>query len=115
MSERNLLELAAKAIGITGLDFYYPEREGHGMYFGPRLPMCEGVLMAAVYSYWNPLKDDGDAFRLAYKLGMDVDMCACWVQYEGRYEIETMECEGGSLSNVREAIVRTAAEIGKLI
>lgn len=60
MTDRELLEAAAKAIGIE-LDFsirgdfppyYVNERGGH--------------------SSWNPLTDDGDAFRLAMKLNMRV-------------------------------------------
>jgi hypothetical protein len=69
MSNRQLLELAAKAAGVTGLDFDYAEREGHGLYFGPRLPAPTGVVQAMNHTYWNPLDNDGDALRLAVKLG----------------------------------------------
>jgi hypothetical protein len=68
MTDRELLEFAAKAAGIGPLDFDYAEREGHGFYFGPRLPMPQGVLMAAKHTYWNPLEDGGNALSLAVML-----------------------------------------------
>jgi hypothetical protein len=71
-TDRELLELAAKAASIGPLDFDYAEREGHGFHMGPRLPMPQGVLMAAMWTYWNPLDDDADALCLAVKCGIDV-------------------------------------------
>ncbi len=56
MSDRELLELAAKAAGMQGCvaDFTNPER----LVFLPDGSSYE----------WNPLTDDGDALRLAVKL-----------------------------------------------
>ncbi|TWI45042.1 hypothetical protein IQ22_04681 [Pseudomonas duriflava] len=55
---------------------------------------------------WNPLEDDGDAFRLAVKLGMfnSVDFYLRFV---------TPEDSSASCSNTRRAIVKAAAEVGQ--
>ena len=55
MTDKELLELAAKAAGYTLEDRYTKQDE----YW----PWCEEV-----DSIWNPLTDDGDALRLADEL-----------------------------------------------
>jgi hypothetical protein len=123
MSERELLELAAKAAGVGPLDFDYAEREGHGFYMGPRLPMPHGVLMAAMWTYWNPLTDDGDALRLAVKLRLSVSTphgnYRAFAQSQDRQRGVDANCGDPSLditdplAATRRAIVRAAAEIGR--
>ena len=93
-SDRELLELAARAAGI--INVFACDAGGREL-----------------EPWWNPLTDDGDALRLAYTLGLDVDMCACWIQYDFEEDMESLEFEGGSLENVRRAIVRAAAAIGE--
>lgn len=67
MSDRQLLEDAAKAAGIeqpTGQDgFVSPD--GTFVYYLD----CEGKTSRR----WNPLTDDGDALRLMTKLGIGVE------------------------------------------
>ena len=103
MSDRELLELAAKAVGVE-LDFsirgdfppyYVNERGGH--------------------SSWNPLTDDGDALRLAVKLRMDVKQWNSLViavkAWNSHAEENTFtQCPYAA---TRRAIVRAAAQIGK--
>ena len=74
---------------------------------------------------WNPIEDDGDALRLAVKLGMEVyvdthpEGCSCTEAQSITYS--TPENAGRSIINhnndpyaaTRLAIVRAAAEIGK--
>lgn len=108
MDDKELLELAAKAAEVGPLDFDYPEREGHGFYMGPRLPMPQGVLMAAMWTYWNPLEDDGDALRLAVKLELDIGFI-----YNDTLVLNVCEGGGDPYVRTRRAIVRAAAEIGK--
>jgi hypothetical protein len=55
MTDRELLESAAKAAGIV--DFVY-------------LGNTEGGWSESLDDYWNPLTDDGDALRLAVKLSL---------------------------------------------
>lgn len=116
MNDRELTELAAKAVGIGPLDFDYAEREGHGFYCGPRLPMPQGVLMAAMWSYWDPLNDDGDALRLAVKLGFGFDVLygsGITMVYKGNLVTIKEPHAEDPFAATRRAIVRAAAEIGK--
>lgn len=104
-TNRELLELAAKAEGIKLLfDPYGVPRDCTGM--DPLMNIFAG-------KPWNPLTDDGDAFRLAVKLKMLVD---CHSQC-ARPLPDSIEWQEGSgpddYANTRLAIVRAAAEIGK--
>ncbi|QKJ67473.1 hypothetical protein HQN60_12580 [Deefgea piscis] len=103
MTDRELLDSAAKAAGIGPLDWDYPALEGHGMFFGPRLQRPKGVVMAAMNKYWNPLADDGDALSLAVHLRMLVD--ADDLSVNGMY----FESGDDRFAAVRRAIVACAA------
>ena len=110
MTDCELLELAAKAAGHK-LEWYIPKA-------GSDEPHIEGI-------DWNPLTDDGDALRLAVKVGISVlQFPACigtkWPQnglparlvgFDPPYE----DISSGQdvLAATRRAIVRAAAEIGK--
>lgn len=100
-SDRELLELAAKAAGyeLKGFDVMRAlVVNEHGHTIG-----------------WNPLTDDGDALRLAVKLGLDLcvspnfRLCA-WSDAASDW----MEEAPGNdpCSAMRRAIVRAAAAIG---
>ena len=104
MTDRELLELAAKAAG------YPPEWKG---------AIKIAVDAPAYERKWNPLADDGDALRLAVKLRIKITghaargatralVCANAHDYQA---LEFYEDEG--FSAARRAIVRVAAEIGK--
>ena len=53
---------------------------------------------------WNPLTDDGDAFRLAVKLGIDISTAQ--VDFYDKHSTDPYAA-------TRRAIVRAAAEIEK--
>jgi hypothetical protein len=55
--------------------------------------------------YWNPLTDDGDAFRLMVKCLPFYTVCYSREDYEA--------CNQDGLAATRRAIVRAAAEIGR--
>lgn len=95
MTDRELLELAAKASGELTPSWY-----GNDAYF-------EGVL-----SRWNPLLDDGDALRLAVKLYMfDGSLFALFLKFRSE---ETLFDGGRSDEEIiRRAFARVAAEIGR--
>lgn len=110
MTDRELLELAAKAAGLHIIAKLHPislyiQSEG-----------CrDGV-------HWNPLADDGDALRLAVDLSLDVEVLhnATQINYDVRgilYHCNVGnregDCNGDSYAATRRAIVRAAAEIGK--
>ena len=114
MNDHELLKLAAKAAGIELVE----------------LDECQDVLSDG--TAWNPLTDDGDALRLAVKLGIDVDQSGqigvdsepytavvCHWRYrrkESSIDLWTsigQKHEGDPYAATRRAIVRAAAEIGK--
>ena len=84
MTDRELLELAAKAAGY--------ERNSAGP-IGP----CE----------WNPLEDDGDALRLAVRLG--ILLRTDFIKILAQLLDSGMDHQKAT----RRAIVRVAAEIGR--
>ena len=99
MTDRELLELAAKAAGELTPSWY-----GNSAYM-------DGVL-----SRWNPLTDDGDALRLACTLGLSVDINNAFYRTTVIYEFGDDLSEdhvSGTAAATRRAIVRAAAEIGK--
>ena len=98
MTDHELLEIAAKAAGIADGDVFYDMDND---------------------KEWNPLTDDGDALRLAVKLGLRVKVekndraevddgnnnsPVCWQAVNTRWDI---------YAATRRAIVRAAAELGK--
>ena len=111
MTDRELLELAAKAAGIsvwTDIDGNHYSANGIG----------------AAEQQWNPLTDDGDALRLAVKLSMNVVVKtlphAIYVEaYNGQAPavMETLadvrRKDFDPYSATRRAITRAAAEIGR--
>ena len=111
MSDRELLEMAAKAAGVE----YDPKQLSQ---FGLWL-VIHGEPSEYQRRYWNPLKDDGDALRLAVKIGISKTLLlevGC-----GGVDCEFQRCtaqafyshDGDPYAATRRAIVRAAAEIGK--
>jgi len=100
MTDRELLELAAKTAGI------------HGCW------VADGINTGSNPSpvIWNPLDDDGDALRLAVKLEINPK----WLEGKalawavGKSAICRAEALGKDpYAATRRAIVRAAAEIGR--
>ncbi len=58
MTDREMLDLAGKAAGFSEFVFI----NGRGAVYDPK----EGIMQP--YRAWDPLKDDGDALRLAVKV-----------------------------------------------
>ena len=96
MSDRELLELAAKAAGIetfrTSAGNLVTDNNGKS---------------------WNPLTDDGDALRLAVKLRLDITfgafgIYACKTLEDTCHRVPSYDSEA-----TRRAIVRAAAIIGE--
>ncbi len=111
MTDRELLEAAAKAAGVEATAIVadgIPHRFGGG--------------------YWNPLADDGDALRLAVRLGLHarqfpildngfdapLGMVEVWrVDDDDPLHVEFLRSGDDRLVATRRAIVRAAAEIGR--
>ena len=115
MTDRELLEFAAKAAGIDVR--WIAECQD---YYEHRPHMLPGY-----WDKWNPLTDDGDALRLAVKLGISPLMYpACigikWPQNNLPSKLigidapyEDISSEQDPYAATRRAIVRAAAEIGR--
>ena len=113
MTDKELLTLAAKAAGI---DLEWVDSDGN-YWLGNEVP-------------WNPLTDDGDALRLAVKLGISITPYPIY-QHENRHSViakqrrttdtlreinptEIVEVYGDDpYAATRRAIVRAASEIGR--
>lgn len=107
-SDRELLELAAKA---AGMDIQRSRLDD---------PLCRDFLMNGISPRnegqsafpWNPLTDDGDALRLAVKLSLLIDIdnddSGTAVSPGGFWEAH---CDDPCAAT-RRAIVRAAAHIG---
>ena len=115
MTDRELLELAAKAAGI---ELVWSK-------FSNVPTLFKGLSSDEV---WNPLTDDGDALRLAVRLrlharqfpivddGFDapLGMVEAWrVDDEDPLHVEFLRSGDDRLVTTRRAIVRAAAEIGR--
>ena len=112
MNDRELLELAAKAAGIPVS--WEPAHNCHWISLGHGLE----------HKPWNPLQDDGDAFGLMVRLGLDVQFSPEAVEVvahqharlDGKEAVAPWAWE--SLLNLRDptiaarrAVVRAAAAI----
>jgi hypothetical protein len=116
MSDRDLLELAAKAAGFGAPD------TGGTCWTESEYPRGSG-LHGALWNYvgymdtaqlWNPLTDDGDLLRLARQLGISIDYadCCAWKRLPDGTLIQ--EFWGtGEWGDEAHAIVRAAAEISR--
>lgn len=113
-TERELLELAAKAAGIEG------EWERDTAFIQERYqfitPYSNQGMMTGIT--WNPLTDDGDALRLAVKLNLLVGCHSteAWAQFfglDGEWFTAKEPHEADPNAATRRAIVRAAAEIGR--
>ena len=98
MNDKELLEAAANAIGMHG----------------EHLVMPDGTWVFVDKPNWNPLRDDGDALRLAVKLGINIQCKESGGGFisAGNY-VESVNQDKDAA--IRRVIVRAAAEIGKAI
>jgi len=120
-SDREWLELAAKAVGIT---FDKSSHNGGG-HANNGFDACgNAVLDWHNGTTWNPLTDDGDALRLAVKLKINLEFAkdgvdaGYGVEATNDYPTYRLGCiteryKGDHYAATRRAIVRAAAEIGK--
>ena len=99
-TDRELLELAAKAAG-------YSLSEVNDMIWSDA---------EAEYAHWNPLTDDGDAFRLMVKLEIDVfhsDILVRAMHRAREGSSVAVRVNDDRLAAARRAIVRAAVESRK--
>lgn len=111
MTDRELLEAAAKAAGIEP---HYPFGEGeiYVRFDGPWAHRDTSDAKGALKT-WNPLTDDGDALRLAVKLKLKITIGNAIVMVESRWPTpdagERFDSDDEAASATRRAIVCAAA------
>lgn len=115
-TDRELLELAAKASGVEIA--YTPvstvNRGGSLTKFD--VVSWHGPYLKGTEDEWNPLTDDGDALRLAVALEIDLIIGTGSKFVTARNEVTQLneyEYTQDKAQAVRRAIVRAAAEIGR--
>lgn len=111
MTDRELLELAAKAAGI---EVWFPRMaDGQGGVIEPCHTTRNGQT-----EEWNPLTDDGDALRLAVKLGIapiqDQKEKVCAAYWTDVHCVHSAY-KGDPYAATRRAIVRASAAIGETL
>lgn len=99
MTDRELLEMAAKAVGIAV--------EG----YGPN-GVAQGKNGPCLIKWWSPLTDDGDALRLAVDLNITFRNFGHIMTAVGSGGQFNEYADGDAYAATRRAIVRAAAEIG---
>ena len=116
MTDKELLELAAKACNYKVMDEPPHVSKRIGIY----------CWINKTRKFWNPLTDDGDALRLAVKLKIDIHFEWNGDALGDIVEAFTPERDDGSrgcfdhstesdpYAATRRAIVRAAAEIGRV-
>ena len=122
MTDREMLELAAKAAGLEII--YHLQKERDEIGFGD-----SGLWTNAAGSCWNPISNDGDALRLAVKLGLCIEPYPIYNDTERHSVLVTQRRRTDLLRErnptevaaiysddpfaaTRRAITRAAAEIG---
>ena len=114
-SDRELLELAAKAIGYATTSSWNADR----------MKMAPPVIALVVHkdgelvsTGWDPLNEDGPALRLAVTLRMVIHHAKKYVvvmdaEKETAHHEDVRDNGGDAFAATRRAIVRAAAEIGR--
>ena len=112
MTDRELLELAAKAAGYT-VEWHEVVVSRRGRFGLIEHTKKEGFRLN--FQRWDPRTDDGDALRLAVKLELEVSLGQFGtIIYSGCGKVEEIGEDGcDEMALCRRAITRAAAEIGK--
>jgi hypothetical protein len=134
MTDKEMLEYAAKAIGLrVGREPNGLERGRYDLYWSliHRELVWHDKTAGSEYPepvFWNPLTDDGDALRLAVRLGLHarqfpiiddgfdapLGMVEVWrVDGDDPMHVEFLRSGDDRLAATRRAIVRAAAEVGR--
>jgi len=111
MNDRELLEMAAKAAGVSA---YWST---DGTIQARPLFVVSVIVATGTMPYeeeWNPLKNDGDALRLAVRLGLNISHRCVDVDVSRGHSSasEYVPTYFDRSEATRRAIVRAAAKIG---
>lgn len=108
MTDKQLLEYAAKAAGLNIKAYRVDINDDFTHLVVGRKNTKEKI-------DWNPLTDDGDALRLAVKLGLLIDVSLKMQTTDAgtSYYVCELHRNSDPYAATRRAITRAAAEIGK--
>lgn len=115
INDRELLELAAKACGFEILSAFQAQRDKFLNQEHKGLYIKNGSFK------WNPIKNDGDALRLAIDLSIQINtfenrngwFAETTYYIDGIYNDEHVAFGDDKYAAIRRAIVLSAANIGK--
>jgi hypothetical protein len=114
MTDREMLELAAKA---AGLKIDKTKHSGGGHWNCGFDAAGNAVLDWHNGTKWNPLVDDGDALRLAVRLGIQLLYSDFSGEAEAKWDRGNSRIAeygpGDPCATARLVVLRAAAEIGK--
>ena len=119
-TDKELLELAAKAYGLEGYEYVEATEFTYASMQRRNYGGAEDGFFELQADVWSPLTDDGDVLRLAVKMRLKIDIRAAVITVEPyifNQDAETTfeffeDNEQERLIATRRAIVRAAAEIG---
>lgn len=110
MTDRELLERAARVAGIEHHGFHERQEDHHDDFHEPMW----GLWLAP--GWWNPIMSDGDAFRLLHAIQADLhygeDELGETIVTIQPFNVPFSECpwcEAYDIEGLRRAIVRAAA------
>ena len=119
MSDRELLEKAARAAGITlkPMQINNVSKQGDNRFIGYLADVGQWPR-----GWFKPLTDDGDALRLAVKLRLGIvhgwesfeeqPLATVWISHDGQCLAEEVKGDD-PYAATRRAIVRAAAALGE--
>lgn len=111
MNDKELLELAAKAAGVKGVwhEWWDDQTDSTSCGIAPK--------GACGRDWWNPLRRDGEALRLAVSLHLIIMVNPTCTETAAPGLVRTREnfadSGGDKYAATRRAITRAAAEIGR--
>ncbi len=116
MSERQLLEAAARAAGIADAEWKDLDGWGEVRYGYSQAMWAQSIWEQTGSGYWNPLDDDGDVARLEAACSINVAWGPSHVAASGiaRGIVELYSDHGGDRNKARRyASVRAAAAMAE--
>lgn len=117
-TNKELLELAAKAAGLVGCEYVEETDFTHASMQRRNMGGPEDGFFELQADVWSPLTDDDDALRLAVKLEISINHFDSFVKAQAFYDgaagrIVSALIDSDRLEATRRAIVRAASAIGE--
>lgn len=112
-TDKELLILAAKAFGLNGYEYVEATAFTHASMQRRNMGGAEDGFFELQADVWSPLTDDGDALRLAVKLGISTRRISNKAMASSSVGQFDECCDNDPYAATRRAIGRAAAAIGE--